>query len=141
MKIKTIAYGVTHNTGNYENIKLYAEAEVEDWENPEETLNHLRNWVKGQVNQHREVDDLREKKNRIERQLDEYNWKLAIAAEKWKSLTEKWDEAVAFLRHHGLESGYNLPKAPQFVKYEDFKNEDVSDYEDEDEDEDEDDDL
>ncbi len=45
MKIKEIEFGVTANLGNYEASKLSMRVELEDWENPEQTLAQLKEKV------------------------------------------------------------------------------------------------
>jgi len=45
MKIKEIEFGVTVNLGNYESCKLSLRIELEDWEDPTETLAALQKKV------------------------------------------------------------------------------------------------
>ncbi|MEM9539966.1 MAG: hypothetical protein AAGA60_10765 [Cyanobacteria bacterium P01_E01_bin.42] len=45
MKITTIGYGRLHSLGDYQNEKAYLEAELEDWEDVEQSYEFLRQQV------------------------------------------------------------------------------------------------
>lgn len=45
MKPKSIRYGFTKNTGNYQNARLDFEVELEEGDSPDDALSFCRDWV------------------------------------------------------------------------------------------------
>ena len=49
MKIKTITYGLTRNLGNYQLARLDVEAQIDEAEDPKESLDKLKLFVLGEI--------------------------------------------------------------------------------------------
>ncbi|MEG4294289.1 hypothetical protein Q5692_38055 [Microcoleus sp. C2C3] len=64
MKIDRIGFGYVKSLGNYENCKLWLEADLEDWEDPSESLNLLRSQVAHELDLPDKWHDLKGKFNK-----------------------------------------------------------------------------
>lgn len=103
MKIKRIGFGYTKNLGNYENCKLWLEADLEDWENPSESLEVLRNRAAQELGFPDEWHNLKDK---IAQQVAALE-SIASAVESEKAKLVKaeqaWRNFAEFLTAHGVE--------------------------------------
>ena len=57
MKIDRLKFGRTVNTGNFESVRLDAECDVDEDEDPSEVLEELIKWVKGEINKRRPQEE------------------------------------------------------------------------------------
>ncbi|AFZ12620.1 hypothetical protein Cri9333_1735 [Crinalium epipsammum PCC 9333] len=112
MKITTIGYGTTRNIGNYENCKVYLEAEVNEGENVDEVLSALRHQADAYAHQHKEVQRLETKKNRLSDDIETYMRKIRSANTAFKRLRQQWEKTTAFLEHHGIKIVDEFPHNP-----------------------------
>lgn len=104
MRITEIEYGFTKNLGNDQSERISYRAILEDWENPEESLDLLRDRVMEELNLPGTSAKLREQCDRRIHHLErlrsytkEEKRKLAEAKEAW----EKW--VREFLTDHGVD--------------------------------------
>lgn len=95
MRITTIGFGYTKSLGNYENCKIYLEAQLEPGEDPEEAMTELRNRVAQELDLPDQWHGLKQKFARQMAALEKLNTRLQ-AAEK------RWAEYAAFLESHGV---------------------------------------
>jgi uncharacterized coiled-coil protein SlyX len=102
MRKKTIGFGYVKNLGNYENCKLYMEAELEDWENPLESLELLRTQVADELNLPDHYRELRRKYSWQLQTLEDTNAALAATEDKLKKAQQKWEEFTQSLITRGL---------------------------------------
>jgi hypothetical protein len=83
MKIDRIGYGETINTGNYENIKPYFEAELEPWEDPIKSLEILKAKCREAENQKRDLEGSKAEAEKAQSRLYWANQALKRAKERW----------------------------------------------------------
>ena len=114
MKIKTIGYGCTRNTGNYETLKFYLEAEINGDENWEECFVQLRKLAEQQASGFKEIQDLEERRQQLADDVERFGSKVSWAEHAWNKLEAQWAEAKAFLAVHGIELNAKLPDRPAF---------------------------
>ena len=88
MKINTVGYRRLKNLGNYENEAIEATALVEDWEDPAQTLDALRNWVEDQLGIRETVSSLHDQCNDLRHELEQLNSQIAAAGQKWQKIEE-----------------------------------------------------
>lgn len=96
MKIRKIGYGFTKSLGNYENCHLHLEAELEDQEDIEASLNALRDRVTQELNLPDQWHDLKGKFARQLAALGKINANLEKAEQVWENFSE-------FLVGHGVD--------------------------------------
>jgi len=142
MKIDRIGYGETINTGNYENIKPYFEAELEPWEDPIKSLEILKAKCREAENQKRDLEDYKAQAEKVQSRLYWANQALKRAKERWEAITLDWERLMFVLQTVGFDEEKirslkdNFPNTPDFrpVGIEDVKNDDDEDDDDEDDD-------
>lgn len=100
MRATKIGFGYTKNEGNYENSKVWLEAELEDWESASESLNILRSQVAEELKLPREWHDLRGKISRQEETLKSYELKIQEAEKRLEQAQRAWDNFSEFLTAH-----------------------------------------
>jgi hypothetical protein len=100
MRITTIGYGQLVNTGDYTNQRAYAEAIIQDGEDPTDCYNSLRNWVRAQLGAwhtlESSLEELRDEQRQLVYKRDQ------IAAEV-TAMRETWDRASAWLTSLGID--------------------------------------
>lgn len=103
MKINRIGFGYTKNLGNYENCKIWLEAELEDWEDALESLNILRTQVAKELQLPEKWHDLKGELatkmsflKSLTSQIEDK--KVALAQSQ-----EAWDNFAEFLTAHGVD--------------------------------------
>jgi predicted nucleic acid-binding Zn-ribbon protein len=96
MIIKSIEYGKTASIGNYTTERLYATAELEEGESPEQALTELQTWVDDRLNLKKEVQDLGKQRLELTDQLKELQRNIGDAE-------VKWNKTKAFLEKHGVD--------------------------------------
>jgi FtsZ-binding cell division protein ZapB len=104
MKVKRIGFGYVKNLGGFENCRVYMEAELEDWENPSESLDLLRTQVAEDLNLPDKWRDLKNKTYRQEQALEITNAALTAAEEKLKKAQKNWDDFAQSLIARGINS-------------------------------------
>jgi len=102
MRIDRIGFGYVKNLGNYENCKVWLEAELEDWEDPLESLNLLRNKVAEEISLPDKWLNLKDKFNQQFQVLEQLNTDTEKAQEKLKEAQKAWGEYQNFLITHGV---------------------------------------
>ncbi|MEG4294552.1 hypothetical protein Q5692_37820 [Microcoleus sp. C2C3] len=103
MRIDRIGFGYVKSLGNYENCKLWLEAELEPWEDPLESLNILRSKVAEELDLPDKWFDLKGKFNRQMQALEATNATLLQSETKLKKAQEAWKNYAAFLTAHGVD--------------------------------------
>jgi hypothetical protein len=114
MKITTVGYGTTRNTGNYENQKLYLEAEIGEGEEATTILKELEERVNQHVSVTVDVKSLEGQKYALNCQLETIKRKILLAKTAWQELESQWKEAEEFLKFHGITPIKSFPTAPYF---------------------------
>lgn len=120
MKIDRIGYGATLNTGNYESMKLYLEAEIESWEDPIECINILKQKLLETVRRKEEAADYEERAERAERRVSNANYQLEKAKKTWQEIVDAKEKAIALLESFGVGEDklstikYHFPSTPSF---------------------------
>lgn len=104
MKIRRIGYGCTVNTGSYENKKYYVEADVEDWEDPDQTYSQLVDWTNKMIKREDEYRDLKRLVGNAESKLGNINYALRSAEKLWETIEHSWGVVINFLRANELET-------------------------------------
>ncbi|MGB3208238.1 MAG: hypothetical protein WBB28_24910 [Crinalium sp.] len=112
MEITKVGYGTTRSIGNYENCKVYLEAEVNEGENVDEVFSKLQQQADSYAHQHREIQNLAEVARYLEYDARRYTGQLSEAKKQFEFLKEKWDKAKAFLEQHGVEVTAQFPVTP-----------------------------
>jgi hypothetical protein len=122
LRIKSIAYGQTFNTGNYESTRILVDADILDEQSPDEVLQLLREWVRSrQLAESKQLQREREQHRLLQIALDKIESKRGDMVRAIRSAKECWDDAMvrvdqlnAILLANGLES-VSLPcAAPDF---------------------------
>lgn len=103
MKVKKIGFGYVKNLGNCENCKLYMEAELEDWEDPSESLNLLRGQIAIELSLPDKWFDLKGKFNRTLQTLENINAAITAAEKKLERAERAWENFSEFLTAHGVD--------------------------------------
>ncbi|OKH39072.1 hypothetical protein NIES2119_08050 [[Phormidium ambiguum] IAM M-71] len=117
MKIKRIGYGCTVTTGSYENKKYYVEADVEDWEDPEETYSALIEWTNKLIKREDEYKDLKRLVGNAESKLGNINYSLRSVEKQWDAIETSWGNLMTFLKANDLnteEFERRFPSRPDF---------------------------
>lgn len=96
MKITKVGFGYTKKLGNYENCKVYLEAQLEDWENPEESMAELRNRVSQELDLPDRWHDL---KHKFAKQLAA----LTSVSKRIEKAEKQWETYACFLAAHGVD--------------------------------------
>ena len=134
MKIKTVGYGRTINTGNYESIRYYLEADVEEGEHWFFCLNQLLDKInelegnrKHILDVDRECEQLERRKERTQAQLDRLQSQL-------KGLLGRIEEVNNFLKQHGIDplttpTKFFLPQPQEPTSEENIGEEDLTEIE------------
>lgn len=112
MKIKTIGYGEIRNLGNYENAKFYLEAELADGEDAREGYDNLKQMVAAIVGGEEEVKALERTKTDLQNDVYRLEDKVRAYSRAWENAKTKWNEAVTFLKIHGVELQTSFPTDP-----------------------------
>ncbi|TAE84151.1 MAG: hypothetical protein EAZ83_06885 [Oscillatoriales cyanobacterium] len=93
MKTTKVGFGVTKNLGNYENFRIYIEADLEPGEDCTLALDFLRTRVAAEAGFPQEYLDLRSKVfdakcelSVLVRKLEEVKLDLEVATSKWSNL-------------------------------------------------------
>jgi hypothetical protein len=103
MKIERIGFGYVKNLGGYENCKLYMEATIEFWENPEQSLDILRTRVAEELDLPHGWRNLRYKYNQEIAAFRNAENAREEAEKKLKEAHEAWEMYAAFLAKHGID--------------------------------------
>jgi hypothetical protein len=113
VRITTIGFGYVKSLGNYENCKVYLEAQLEPGEDPEESMTELRNRVAEELNLPDQWYDLRRK---LVGQLEELEALHKHTKEQQVMLhraEQAWENFSEFLVAHGVD--------PEKLTIEDFR--------------------
>ena len=102
MQIRKIGFGQTKNLGNYQNQKLYLEAELEDWEDPSESLNLLRERVAEELDLGDRWRDLSRKAISRGAELQVIENQITFKQEKLTELEARYRAFTEFLKWHGV---------------------------------------
>ncbi|MFB2833473.1 hypothetical protein [Floridanema evergladense] len=143
MKIVRIGYGETISTGNYENMKPYFEAELEDWEDPLKSLEILKQMVKAVHRGRTDLDDIFEQKLTAERRISWINDRIKSAKKRWQDATKSWQELIAMFKSVGLSQvridqiEASFPQEPNFTLIGEEPEEEEEEEEEEDDDDNE----
>lgn len=112
MKITKIGYSYTKNEGNYENSKVYLEAQLEEWEDASQSLNILRSQVAEELKLPERLHDLRNKVDYQERTLRNLGIQALKEKENLERAQRAWENFSEFLTAHGVN--------PETLTIEDF---------------------
>ena len=95
MKIKTIGFGATKNTGNYNSLKVYFEAQLESDEYIDTYMDALRALVAAELNLGDEFSTVRAEIRNKKRELADLvaaihtaRFELDLATNKWQNLLD-----------------------------------------------------
>jgi len=122
MKIVRIGYGETINAGNYnyENLKIWLEADLEPWEDPIQSIEVLRKKVREIVNQKEELSYIFELKHQAERRISWANTQLGVAKKRWQEAAQNWRDLIAMFQSVGASESVidrlntSFPNEPNF---------------------------
>lgn len=103
MKINRIGFGYTKNLGGYENCKVWLEADLEDWEDPSESLNQLRDRVVQELDLPDKWFDLKGKFARQLTAVETASADLEEVKQKLERAKKRWAKYAAFLVAHGVD--------------------------------------
>ena len=112
MKITKIGFGYTKNEGNYENSKIYLEAQLEDWENASQSLDILRSQVAAEMKLPKHLHDLREQVSYQKTTLKNLRIQVKKEEENLERAQRAWENFSEFLTAHGVN--------PETLTIEDF---------------------
>lgn len=104
MQITSVSYSRLVSTGDYENEKIGATANVDDGQDAAMVLDELRAWVN-------EGLTLNSKLQETAQQLRDAEWRLRQAKEELRNAIKRWESAKEFLRLHGLPTPPDGPWA------------------------------
>jgi hypothetical protein len=102
MRITEIEYGFTKNIGNYQNERVTYRAILEPWENPEESLQILRNKIAEELNLRFELKNLRSRRESKEADLKTIESQLEAKKTELEKAKIAWDNFTEFLTGHGV---------------------------------------
>lgn len=101
-RITTVRYGITKNIGNYESLRLDAEMEVSEGQDPAETLVALRLWINEQLGTKDQLERLYAEKVRTQREIQSLEWDKRRVLEDLYAMKKKWREAQSILAAAGI---------------------------------------
>ncbi|MEG4329357.1 hypothetical protein [Microcoleus sp. herbarium5] len=104
MKITKIGFGYTKNLGNYENCKVWLEADLEDWENPSESLDVLRTRVAEELELPHEWHELKHQLAKQMASIETFNSIIESKKIQLAKAEEVWDNFAEFLTAHGVDA-------------------------------------
>lgn len=101
MKITSVKFARLVSTGNFSNITIGAEAQVQENETPYDALTHLQGWVNDQI-ERRENEEHNQRQNEVDafhatQELQELQRKL-------DTFRRRYNNAKSFLQKHGLST-------------------------------------
>ncbi len=103
MRITEIEFGFTKNIGNYQNERVTYRAILEPWENPEESLEILRNKIAEELNLRFELKDLRNRCEGRKGDLEIIESQLEVKKTELEKAKIAWDNFAEFLTGHGVD--------------------------------------
>lgn len=104
MKNYRIGFGHTKNTGNYQNDRAYIEAELEEWESIEESMDRLRSEVARELNVRGQLLNLKERIHTREKDLEKLDRQVEAAEQKLERAERAWENFSEFLTAHGVNA-------------------------------------
>ncbi|MEG3439892.1 hypothetical protein V0288_22385 [Pannus brasiliensis CCIBt3594] len=108
MKYRTVSYGYVKNSGNYENERIFLEAELEEGESYETVLEQLKKEV------HTSLNDFEDYYKR-EREMRQLKNEIAELIEKREEARNLYEATRSFLETQGLKT--DMPPFPQHKGY------------------------
>lgn len=105
MKITKIGFGYTKNEGNYQNSKIYLEAQLEEWENTSQSLDILRSQVAAEMKLPEVLHDLREQVIHQKTTLRNLRIQVKKEQENLEQAQRAWENFSEFLTAHGVNPG------------------------------------
>lgn len=112
MKITKIGFGYTKNEGNYQNSKIYLEAQLEEWENASQSLDILRSQVAAEMKLPEVLHDLRKQVIHQKTTLRNLRIQVKEEQENLEQAQRAWENFSEFLTAHGVN--------PETLTIEDF---------------------
>lgn len=103
MRIKEIEYSFLKNIGNYENQRVTYRGELESWENPEQSMELLRNRVATELDLPDQYYDLRDKCDRKLAELEALKSEIEVKKTELVRAQQAWDNFAEFLVGHGVD--------------------------------------
>lgn len=103
MRITEIEFGHTKNLGNYESQRIAYRATLEPWENPEESLEILRDKVAEELNLRNELKQLRHRCESRERNLGIIEQQIRVREIELAKAEMAWENFAEFLTGHGID--------------------------------------
>ncbi|MEG4448551.1 hypothetical protein QUA52_06750 [Microcoleus sp. N9_A3] len=103
MRITRIGFGYTKNLGNYENCKVWLEADLEDWEDASESLNILRDRVAQELELPDKWHDIKGKLARETAFLETITASIRSKKAELAKAEEIWNNFAEFLTAHGVD--------------------------------------
>lgn len=103
MRIKEIEYSFLKNIGNYENQRVTYRGELESWENPEQSMELLRNRVATELDLPDQYYDLRGKCDRKLAELEALKTEIEAKKTELARAQQAWDNFAEFLVDHGVD--------------------------------------
>ncbi len=121
VQITSVRFGLTKNLGNYESVRLDAEAAVNSSdESPEQALEHLKSWVACQLGQSPELEDAQKQLEDARFELSGYLAKIQTIRENYRTglecfqaLKERYLEAEGILERYAVKASDNFPEDPE----------------------------
>lgn len=103
MRVTEIEFGFTKNIGNYESERIIYRASLESWENPEESLEILRDKVAEELNLRHQLKQLRHRCEGRGQELEIIEEKLKIKKAELVRAEMAWENFAEFLTAHGVD--------------------------------------
>jgi len=112
MKIKTIGFGATKNTGNYNNLKVYFEAQLESDEYIDTYMDALRALVAAELNLGDEFSTVRAEIRNKKRELASLVAAIDASKIQLEDFTNKWHNLLEYFGASHPDIGTLLTGVP-----------------------------
>ena len=89
------------------------EAEIEDWEDPEQSMLLLKKQVAEFLGEHAEIETLKEQQSRLRGSLRRLERQNQTALNLLLKFRDKFEAGKQFLKHHGIDLSDKFPEIPE----------------------------
>jgi hypothetical protein len=114
MKPKTIGYGFTKNTGNYENVKVYLEYEIDETDDIKDVFDKAESQALRLFDDEAEIKSKSRELNRLSRELASLKSTTRLTVEQGieglSLIYARWQAAVELLEKHGISVEEEFPQ-------------------------------
>jgi hypothetical protein len=114
MKPRTVGYGFTKNTGNYENVKVYLEYELDENDDIKDVFDKAESQALRLFDDEAEIKSKSRELNRLSRELVSLKSTIRLTVDQGidglSLIYARWQAAVELLERHGISVEEEFPQ-------------------------------